>query len=55
MLIVIDGLVASHPMVLDFLGSQSEVIPFLVSMEPQEVGILFTLENFLIGFAKDMA
>jgi hypothetical protein len=33
-----DGSVASHPMVLDFLASRSEVISLLVSMEPQEVG-----------------
>ena len=33
-----DGSIASHPMVLDFLGSRSEVISLLVSMEPQEVG-----------------
>jgi hypothetical protein len=33
-----DGSVASHPMVLAFLGSRSEVISLLLSMEPQDVG-----------------
>jgi hypothetical protein len=33
-----DGSIASHPMVLGFLGSRSEVISLLISMEPQEVG-----------------
>ena len=35
--LLIDGSVASHPTVLDFLGSRSEVISLLISMEPQEV------------------
>jgi hypothetical protein len=33
-----DVSVASHPMLLDFLSSRSEVISLLVSMEPREVG-----------------
>ena len=49
-----DGSVASHPMVLNFLGSRSEVISFLFAMEPQEVGFLCAHDLMMQRYKDEM-